>query len=177
MSVGGGRGDVWKMPARLVFREQFSAGLGSPATAGRRSAATIAAVTFSSILAQLGQRQMKTITELNDENFDRTIAATNLPVVVDVYAPWCGPCKMIAPLLDKLAEHYAGRLQFFKVNVDHSQEVAARYKITGVPTLLLINHGQVRDVLVGFPGPQELLAKLDALAVSSKVTDATEVRS
>lgn len=120
---------------------------------------------------------MKTITELNDENFDRTIAAANLPVVVDVYAPWCGPCKMIAPLLDKLAEHYAGRLHFFKVNVDEAQEIAARYQITGVPTLLLIHQAQVRDVIVGFPGPQELLAKLEALAASGKVTVATEARA
>jgi thioredoxin len=140
-------------------------------------AATITVVTFLDLTAQLGQRRMSTITELHDENFDRTIAMTNLPVVVDVYAPWCGPCKMIAPLLDKLAEHYAGRLQFFKVNVDDAQETAARYEITGVPTLLLINQGEVRDVMVGFPGPQELLAKLEALAALSKATAATEVRS
>jgi thioredoxin-like negative regulator of GroEL len=127
-------------------------------------AATITVVTFSALTAQLGQRRMKTITELNDESFDRTIAATNLPVVVDVYAPWCGPCKMIAPLLDKLAEHYA-------------QEIAARYEITGVPTLLLINQAEVCDVMVGFPGPQELLARLEALVALSKATAAMEARS
>ena len=120
---------------------------------------------------------MKTITELNDETFDQTMAATSLPAVVDVYAPWCGPCKMIAPLLDKLAEHYAGRLKFFKVNVDAAPETAARYEITGVPTLLLVNRGEVRDALVGFSGPREMLAKLEALAASSQVTAATEARS
>ena len=120
---------------------------------------------------------MSTITELNDVDFDRTIAAMNLPVVVDVYAPWCGPCKMIAPLLDKLAEHYAGRLQFFKVNIDDAPEIAARFEITGVPTLLLMCEGEVRDVMVGFPGPQELLAKLEALAALGKVTVAKEVNS
>jgi thioredoxin 1 len=139
-------------------------------------AATMTVVTFLLSAAQFGQRRMTTITELNDENFERNIVAANLPVVVDVYAPWCGPCKMIAPLLDKLAEHYAGRLQFFKVNVDEAQEIAARYEITGVPTLLLINQAGVQDVIVGFPGPQELLAKMEALAASSQVTAATEAR-
>ena len=140
-------------------------------------AATMTVVTFLLFAAQSGQRLMKTITELNDENLERIIAAANLPVVVDVYAPWCGPCKMIAPLLDKLAEHYAGRLHFFKVNVDEAQETAARYEITGVPTLLLINRARVQDVVVGFPGAQELLAKVEALAASSQVTAVTEARS
>lgn len=138
--------------------------------------AMLTVVTFSQLTAQLGQRRMKTITELNDEAFDRTIAATNLPVVVDVYAPWCGPCKMIAPLLDKLAEHYAGRLQFFKVNVDEAPELARRFEITGVPTLLLINQAEVRDIIVGFPGPQELMVKMEALAAPGQVTVATEAR-
>ena len=110
---------------------------------------------------------MKTIMELNDETFERDIAAANVPVVVDVYAPWCGPCKMIAPLLDKLAEHYRGRLQFFKVNVDASPEIAVRYEITGVPTLLLISQGKVSEVIVGFPSPMELIAKLETLAASN----------
>lgn len=119
---------------------------------------------------------MKTIAELNEKDFDRTIAATNTPVVADFYAPWCGPCKMIAPLLAKLAEHYVGRLRFCKVNVDEAPELAARYEITGVPTLLLIHQVEVRDVIVGFPSPRELLAKLEALAALNGATAATEVR-
>jgi len=120
---------------------------------------------------------MKTIAELNDENFGRSIAGTNLPVVVDVYAPWCGPCKMIAPLLDKRAENYAGRLEFFKVNVEEASEFARRYEIAGVPTVLLICHGAVRDVMAGFPSPRELLAKLEAHATVCGATAMTEVRS
>lgn len=110
---------------------------------------------------------MKAITELNEENFDQTIAAANTPVLLDFYAPWCGPCKMIEPLLDKLAEHFAGRLQFFKVNVDDAPALAARFEITGVPTLLLVNHGEVRDVMVGFPSPRVLVDKLEALAANT----------
>jgi thioredoxin len=106
---------------------------------------------------------MKTIAELTDENFDRAIAAANVPVVVDFYAPWCGPCKMLAPLLEQLAGYFAGRLQFFKVNVDEAPELATRYRISGVPMLAFISGGEVRDVLVGFPPPKELAARLQAL--------------
>ena len=118
---------------------------------------------------------MNMIPELNDENFDQHFAAANLPVVVDVYAPWCGPCKMIAPLLDKLAEYYRGRLQFFKVNVDEAPKIAGRYEITGVPTLLLINQGEVREVIVGFSSPKELIAKLEALAALNRASTTAEV--
>jgi thioredoxin 1 len=110
---------------------------------------------------------MKTIAELNEAQFDQVIARANTPVVVDFYAPWCGPCKMIAPLMDKLAEHFAGQLRFYKVNVDESPELAGRFQITGVPTLLLFNQGEVREVIVGFPSPQALASKLQALAAES----------
>jgi thioredoxin len=121
-------------------------------------------VTFPLIAAQFGQKRMKTITELDEATFDRAIAAANVPVVVDFYAPWCGPCKMIAPLLEKLAEHFAGRLQFVKVNVDDAPVLAARFEITGVPSLVFINQGKVREVLVGFSSARELLENLEALA-------------
>lgn len=110
---------------------------------------------------------MNTILQLNEESFDATLAAADTPAVVDFYAPWCGPCKMIAPLLDKLAEHFTGRIQFFKVNVDESPELAARFEITGVPTLLMFGPGELRDRLVGFPSPRALVEKLEALAAPS----------
>jgi thioredoxin 1 len=112
---------------------------------------------------------MKTIAELNDSNFDEALAATNTPVLVDFYAPWCGPCKMLAPLLDQLAQHFAGRIQFFKVNVDFAPELATRYEITGVPTLLFVRDGEVRDRLVGFAAPRALVDKLEALAGPAEV--------
>jgi thioredoxin len=119
---------------------------------------------------------MKTIPELNDENFDQNIAAASLPVVVDVYAPWCGPCKMIAPILEQLAEHYTRKIRFFKVNVEEAPKIASRYEISGVPTLLLICQGEVREAIVGFPSPHELLAKLEVLVRMSRATAATEAR-
>lgn len=106
---------------------------------------------------------MKTIVELTNDNFDSSVAATALPVVVDFYAPWCGPCKMLAPLLETLAEHFAGRIQFFKVNVETAPELAERYEVCGVPMLAFIEAGQIRDLLVGFPAPPVLVEKLHAL--------------
>jgi thioredoxin 1 len=112
---------------------------------------------------------MKTIAELNDSNFDEALAATKTPVLVDFYAPWCGPCKMLAPLLAQLARHFAGRIQFFQVNVDAAPELAARYEITGVPTLLFVRDGAVCDRVVGFAAPRALAHKLEALAGPAEV--------
>lgn len=106
---------------------------------------------------------MNTIAELNDQTFDPTIAAARGPVVVDFYAPWCGPCKMLAPLLEQLAAHFAGRIQFVKVNVDDAPELATRFGVTGVPMLAFFNRGEMRDRVVGFPSPQVFAAKLEAL--------------
>jgi len=110
---------------------------------------------------------MKTVAELNESNIEQTIAAADVPVVLDFYAPWCGPCKMIAPLLDALAEHFSGRIQFYKVNVDDSPVLADEFQIAGVPTLVLMHRGVVRDVLIGFPSPQELAGKLHKLAAAA----------
>jgi len=116
---------------------------------------------------------MNTIAELNDENFDATIATANGPVVVDFYAPWCGPCKMLTSLLSPLAEHFAGSVQFFKVNVDAAPELAERFEVSGVPMLIFFGNGEPRDLLIGFPSLPVLAAKLHALTESHPV----EVRS
>ena len=130
-------------------------------------------VTFCATTAQFVPSSMESITELNDETFDRAFASSSRPVLVDVYAPWCGPCKMIAPLLEQLAEHFAGRVRFFKVNLDEAPGLASRFRITGVPTLLFLSDGEVRDTMVGFSSPRVLVEKLEALAATS----AGEVRT
>jgi thioredoxin len=106
---------------------------------------------------------MKTIGELNDDNFDQAITTAPTPVVVDFYAPWCGPCKMLTPLLQTLAERFTGRVQFFKVNVDEAPALAERFQVTGVPMLVFFANGEPRDGLIGFPSPPVLAAKLHAL--------------
>lgn len=104
---------------------------------------------------------MKNIVELTEDNFESELSQASTPVVVDFYAPWCGPCRMLAPLLEQIAVESAGRLKFVKVNVDENPGLAARYEITGVPTLILFRGGQPADQVVGFPGPRQLKTWLD----------------
>jgi len=104
------------------------------------------------------------MTELNDMNFEREVTQAGGPVLVDFHAPWCGPCKMLAPVLETLAGEYAGRVKFAKVNVDDAPELAGRYNITGVPTLMLFRGSEPVDQVVGFPGTGQLKLWLDAAA-------------
>lgn len=113
---------------------------------------------------------MKNIIELTEANFEQEVLKAEGPVLVDFYAPWCGPCKMLAPLLEQLAGELAGKLKFAKLNVDDAPELAADHEITGVPTLMLFRGGNVVDRIAGFPGPRALKAWLDkaaGLAVSA----------
>lgn len=110
---------------------------------------------------------MNTIAELTEANFEQTIAEAATPVVVDVYAPWCGLRKRLAPLMGQLADDFAGRIQFFKVNVDEAPGIAGRFEITGVPTLLLFSNGELCDTVVGLAPPRVLLARLEALVAKA----------
>jgi thioredoxin 1 len=111
-----------------------------------------------------GNRAMKNIDELSEQSFDQEVLRASGPVLVDFYAPWCGPCKMLAPLLDTLAQEYAGRVKMVKVNVDDAGQLAGRYNITGVPTLLLFKAGEILNTFVGVPATRELKASLDSAA-------------
>lgn len=107
---------------------------------------------------------MNNITELTETSFEREVLQASGPVLVDFYAPWCGPCKMLAPLLDQLAAELAGRVKFTKLNVDEALELASRYGITGVPTLIIFHDGQVRDTVVGLASPRSLKQWLEKAA-------------
>jgi len=85
-------------------------------------------------------------------------------VLVDFWAEWCGPCKMIAPLLDELADEYSGKIKIGKVNIDEQQELATKYGIRAIPTLLVINKGQVAEQMVGAKSKRDLKASLDRVA-------------
>lgn len=106
---------------------------------------------------------MASVTEINAEQFDRDVATSPTPVVVDFYAPWCGPCRMLAPVVQALAQKYAGRARFVKVNVDDAPELAERFGISGVPTLLFVRDGEEVDRVVGFAPPQVISARLERL--------------
>ena len=119
---------------------------------------------------------MKNIIELSESSFETEVLRADLPVVVDFYAPWCGPCKTLAPLLEQLATEFQGRIKFAKANVDDTPELAATYQITGVPTLALFRGGEPIDALVGFVAPKALKSWLEGAATVTPQAPAASPR-
>jgi thioredoxin 1 len=103
------------------------------------------------------------VLQLNDSNFDSEINKGALPVLVDFWAPWCGPCRMIAPILDKIADATVGQAVVAKVNVDEAPGVASRFRVSSIPTLLFFKNGEVNGQVVGLQSEADLTAKLTAL--------------
>jgi thioredoxin 2 len=87
--------------------------------------------------------------DATDEEFHAVVDESSLPVLVDVWAPWCGPCRMVSPALERLAGELAGRLKLVKVNADDNPEVSRRFKVQAIPTLVLLDYGQVIDQQIG----------------------------
>ncbi|HEX5221989.1 MAG TPA: thioredoxin [Verrucomicrobiae bacterium] len=110
---------------------------------------------------------MKSTIEINETNFESEVLDSPQPVLVDFWAEWCGPCKMLAPLLDEIAVEQKGRAKVVKVNVDHNPALAARYGIQSIPTLLYFARGQVRDHNIGLAGKKAITSKLESLALAS----------
>ncbi len=108
---------------------------------------------------------MKHIIEINEANFEAEVLQSNQPVLVDFWAQWCGPCKMLAPLLDEIAVEQNGRAKVVKVNVDENPTLAQRYNIQSIPTLLYFAGGEVRDRTIGALTKQSIISKLEKLGV------------
>ncbi len=92
---------------------------------------------------------MANVQEINAEEFDTEVINSPLPVLVDFWAPWCNPCRMVAPIVERVAERFAGRIKVVKVNIDENVELATRFGIRGIPTLYLFRNGQIMQELVG----------------------------
>lgn len=108
---------------------------------------------------------MKPTIELNEQNFEKEVLQSNQPVLVDFWAEWCGPCKMLAPVLDEITVEQAGQVKVAKVNVDDNPELAAPFGIQSIPTLLYFTGGEMRDKTVGVVGKRVIVSKLEKLAV------------
>jgi thioredoxin 1 len=103
----------------------------------------------------------KNLIHLTDATFDAEVLKSPVPVLVDFWAPWCGPCRAIAPVVAEIADTYAGRLKVGKINVDEDTRVASSHNITAIPTLLIIKNGQVVDQIVGAVAKAKLIEKLE----------------
>src|SRR5258708_18547691 len=100
---------------------------------------------------------------LNESNFETEVTKSNQPVLVDFWAEWCGPCKMIAPILDQIAKEKSGSVKVAKVNVDENQSLSARFNIRAIPSLLIFKNGQLRDQITGMTSKKDLLGRIEAL--------------
>jgi thioredoxin 1 len=107
---------------------------------------------------------MNNVLDLQEDRFEAEILKAEIPVVVDFWAPWCGPCRMMAPVLEATAEKFAGRVKFAKLNTDENARTAQAYGIMAIPTLMIFRDGREIDRLVGFIPPAELESKLQAVA-------------
>lgn len=102
------------------------------------------------------------ITHLSDASFEQEVLQSSIPVLVDYWAEWCGPCKMIAPILDDISKEYAGRLKVAKLNIDDNQNTPPKYGIRGIPTLMLFKNGNVEATKVGALSKSQLSAFIDS---------------
>ncbi len=104
---------------------------------------------------------MANVAEFTDKNFENEVLTSNEPVLVDFWAPWCGPCRMIAPVVEELAQDNAGSVKIGKLNIDDSPQTAQQYGVNSIPTLMIFQGGQVKKSIVGLKDKRELQQELD----------------
>jgi len=106
---------------------------------------------------------MNTVVEVDDKNFASEVLGSSIPVLLDVSAEWCGPCKRLWPIIEALAEEFGARLKVAHLDVDRAQTIAVTYRILSVPTVLFFKGGQVRDQLMGYAPREKLVEKIDLI--------------
>ncbi len=99
--------------------------------------------------------------EVSDATFETEVLKNELPVLVDFWAPWCGPCRMVAPVVEELSEEYAGKVDFYKMNTDENPQVPSKYQIRSIPSLLIFKGGELKGTVVGFRPKSDLKKRLD----------------
>ena len=106
---------------------------------------------------------MAEVLETGEDQFEADVLKSDTPVLVDFWAPWCGPCKMVAPVVEELAGDYDGKLKVVKVNVDDNPGLSVKYQVRGIPTLVIFNDGEVAQQVVGYVPKAALAEKVDAV--------------
>lgn len=104
---------------------------------------------------------MSKVFAVTSQDFEKEVLQSETPVLLDFWAEWCGPCKMVSPILDQLSDEYDGKLKIAKVNVDENPEVAAQYRVRGIPTILILKNGQVEETFVGAKPKSELQSLIE----------------
>ena len=112
----------------------------------------------------------KKVIPVNETDFDSTVLRSNVPVFVDFYADWCGPCNMIAPTVEALSEEYEGKVKFVKINVDNNQELAMKYDVMSIPTGMLFENGTVKDSLIGAYPASAYRQRIDSALGSKRLS-------
>jgi thioredoxin 1 len=103
------------------------------------------------------------VTDVSDQTFDSEVIKSSLPVLIDLWAPWCGPCRMLAPVIEGLAPKYSDKVKFCRLNVDENPQTAAKYRVMSIPTIMFFKNGEVVDTVVGAVPERVLQPKIDSL--------------
>jgi len=103
------------------------------------------------------------LVDVTDQTFDAEVIKASMPVLIDMWAPWCGPCRMVEPILKKLSDKYQGKVKFCRMNVDENQKTPSQYRVMSIPNMLFIKNGKVIDTAVGAMPETDLQSKVDAL--------------